>query len=147
MEPVHARERERGTRPVLVVEPAQRAELVGYERLRPHREPVDARLGPGLEQPGFTVSGFASSVISAPGSSAKFARIARHARVNACGAIADGVPPPKNTLENRTPAAAGARSAASRSSAASQRSTAALERCSFEKWQYGQGAAQNGTCT
>jgi len=42
----------------------------------------------------------------------------RHSRSKWRAASAEGVPPPKNTELNRSPAAAGARRAASRSSAA-----------------------------
>lgn len=95
---------------------------------------------------GFTASGLASSVTSASDSSSKCPQITFQARVKWRADSADGLPPPKNTERKRTPAACGAREAASRSSAESQRSTPAPEKRSFEKWQYGQGAAQNGTC-
>lgn len=112
---------------------------------------MDKRFTPALahasSRPGFTVSGLASSVTSAPGASVKCEVTARWARANARGERAEGVPPPKNSDENSSPRASGAQRAASDSSAASQRSTAAPDRCSLEKWQYGHGTAQNGTCT
>jgi hypothetical protein len=99
--------------------------------------PIDSRFTPQRAQassrPGFTVSGFASSVTSAPGASVKRDVTTRQTRSKWRGEIAEGVPPPKNSELNSRPAASGARRSASTSRFRNQRSTAAEDRWSFEK--------------
>ena len=81
------------------------------------------------------LSGFTSSVISAPGAIENAPVSERHMRSNAHEPSALGVPPPKNTDVNAVPSAAGARSAISSSSAPRNRSTAARDKPVLEKWQ------------
>ncbi|MFN8588007.1 MAG: hypothetical protein U0704_09430 [Candidatus Eisenbacteria bacterium] len=101
--------------------------------------PSDSRFTPHARHAsssgGFTLSGFASSVTSAPSASVKRAASSSHSRRNCRAESADGVPPPKNSDVNSTPAASGARRVISCSSATNQRSTMALEKRSVEKWQ------------
>ena len=75
----------------------------------------------------------ASLMAAAPSNGDPLAPPAFQARAKWRADSADGLPPPKNTERNATPAAPGARLAASSSRPASQRSTPAPEKRSLEK--------------
>ena len=101
-----------------LVHSLERCQHAAIERLGADRQPVDAGFQERREEPSSTVSGLASTVISAASATSSSPRRCSRSIVSWAGSMVVGVPPPRNTLVTSTSAQSSATRSASAMSAA-----------------------------